>query len=497
MRNIFLPPLLLVLLTAACSRPIQRPERTLNVAPAPRAWKGGETQPESPGVDWWAYLGDRGLDRAIREALTYNHDLRAAAARVAAAEAEVIIARADELPSFQVGVNRARQKQNFVGFPIPGFEGQVLSRTFTSTGASLDAGWEPDLWGRIKAGKLDARATLEAREADVEGARLSLSGQVAKSWFAAIEAQRQAGLARASLASYNTSVDRVRTRFEAGLRPSLDLRLALTEVDRAEALVGQRLEQERRAVRQLEILMGQYPSGEYALGEDLPRVPAQVPAGLPAELAYRRPDLAAAERELLAADARIVVSKAELRPRFPLTASGGSTSDALRDLVGRDFSAWSFVTNFTQPIFNRGRLKSAVRRDEARAREAAAQYESAILIAYGEVESALAADSALAERMRAFESATKQSLAAKEEAERCYRAGLTDIVTVLSAQRTALDSESQLLNVHRLRLDNRVDLHLALGGGFEADYDSAPIRTRTNHSTPAAEQSDSEEVTGL
>ena len=153
------------------------------------------------------------------------------------------------------------------------------------------------------------------------------------------------------------------------------------------------------------------------------------------------------------------------------------------------------MTNFTQPIFNRGRLKSAVRRDEARAREAAAQYESAILIAYGEVESALAADSALAERMRAFESATKQSLAAKEEAERRYRAGLTDIVTVLSAQRTALDSESQLLNVHRLRLDNRVDLHLALGGGFEADYDSIP--TRTNDSMPAVKPSDSEEVTGL
>ena len=495
MRRVFLAALPAVLFMAACSRPIARPERTLNVAPAPQAWKGGETRPEPLGVDWWAYLGDRGLDRAITEALTYNHDLRAAAARVAAAEAEVIIARADDLPSFSVGVNRARQKQNFVGFPIPGFEGQVLSRTFTSTGASLDASWEPDLWGRIKAGKLVARATLEAREADVEGAKLSLSGQVAKSWFAAIEAQRQVGLARASLASYKTSVDRVQTRFEAGLRPSLDLRLALTEVDRAKALVGQRVEQQRRAVRQIEILMGQYPSGEYALGEDLPRVPAQVPAGLPAELAYRRPDLAAAERELLAADARIVISKADLRPRFPLTASSGATSDALRDLLDRDFSAWNFVTNFTQPIFNRGRLKSAVRRDEARAREAAAQYESAILTAYGEVESALAADSALAERVKALESATKHSLAAKQEAERRYRAGLTDIVTVLSAQRTALDSESQLLNVQRLRLDNRVDLHLALGGGFEADYDS--IQTRTNDSKPPEKQSDGEEVTGL
>ena len=486
-----------VLLMAACSRPIARPERTLNVAPAPQAWKGGETQPEPRGVDWWAYLADKGLDGAIQEALTYNHDLRAAAARVAAAEAEVIMARADDLPSFDAGVNRARQKQNFVGFPIPGFEGQVLSRTFTSTGASLDASWEPDLWGRIKAGKLAARASLEAREADVEGAKLSLSGQVAKAWFAAIEAQRQVGLARASLASYKTSVVRVQARFEAGLRPSLDLRLAMTEVDRAKALVGQRLEEQRRALRRLEILMGQYPSGEYDVGEDLPRVPEPVPAGLPAELAYRRPDLAAAERALLVADAQIVVSKAALRPRFPLTASGGSTSDALRDLVDRDFSAWNLATNFAYPIFNRGRLKSAVRRDEARAREAAAQYESAILIAYGEVESALAADSALAERVTALESATKHSLAAKEEAERRYRAGLTDIVTVLSAQRTALDSESQLLNVHRLRLDNRVDLHLALGGGFEADYDSAPIQTRTNHSTPVAEQSDSEEVTGL
>ena len=478
--------LLLFSLAAGCSRPIARPERTLRVAPAPPAWKGGETADENQGVDWWAYLGDRGLDRAIQDALVYNHDLRAAAARVAEAEAEVVMAGADGMPSLQAGVSRTRQKQNFVGFPIPGFEGQVLSRTFTSTGASLDASWEPDLWGRVKAGKLAERATLEAREADVEGAKLSLSGQVAKAWFAAVEARRQAGLARASLASYRTSAVRVRERFEAGLRPSLDLRLALTEVDRAEALVGQRVEQQRRAVRQLEILTGQYPSGEYALGEDLPGAPAEIPAGLPAELVHRRPDLASAERELLAADARIVESRADLRPRFPLTASGGTTSDSLRDLVSRDFSAWNFVASFAQPIFNRGRLKAAVRRDQARARESAAQYESAILAAYGEVESALAADGALAGRMKALESATRQSQTAKEEAERRYRAGLTDIITVLSAQRTALDSESQLLNVHRLRLDNRVDLHLALGGGFEADYSSPAIPTRGRSAVKAS-----------
>jgi multidrug efflux system outer membrane protein len=458
----------LFLFVLACSRPIARPERTLNVATPPSIWKSGATSAESISTEWWDYLSDQGLDRAIRRALTYNHDLRAAAARVAAAEAEIIIAHADGRPSLQAAIGRTRQKQNFVGFPIPGFEGQVLSRTFTSAGASLDASWEPDLWGRIKASKLAAKATFEAREADVAAARLSLSGQVAKAWFAAIEAQRQVELSKASLANYRTSVAHVRSRFESGLRPLLDLRLALTEVDRAGALVSQRLEQQRRAIRQLEILLGQYPSGQLTFGKDLPSVPTHVPAGLPAELAYRRPDLASAERELLAADARIIVSKAELRPRFPLTASGGTASDALRNLLDRNFSAWNFLASFAQPIFNRGRLKAMVRRDEAIAREAMARYEGVILIAYGEVESALAADGALAHRMDALTSAAHQSMLAKEEAEHRYRVGLTDIITVLSAQRAALDSESQLFNVHRLRLDNRVDLHLALGGGFQA-----------------------------
>lgn len=472
MNKIFLLIAILPLLGLACSRPIARPERTLSVAAPPSIWKSGGTSTESSSAKWWDYLSDQDLDRAISRALAYNHDLHAAAARVAAAEAEIVIARADERPLLQAAIGRTRQKQNFVGFPIPGFEGQVLSRTFTSAGASLDASWEPDLWGRIKASKLAAKATREAREADAAAAKLSLSGQVAKAWFAAVEAQRQVELSKASLANYRTSVARVRSRFESGLRPSLDLRLALTEVDRAEALVSQRLEQQRRSTRQLEILLGQYPSGQFTLGKDLPSVPTRVPAGLPSELAYRRPDLASAERELLAADARIIVSKAELRPRFPLTASGGTTSDALRDLLDRNFSAWNFLASFAQPIFNRGRLKAIVKRDEAIAREAMARYEGAILIAYGEVESALAADGALAHRMDALTSATHQSMLATEEAERRYRVGLADSITVLSAQRVALDSKSQLLNVHRLRLDNRVDLHLALGGGFRATRDS-------------------------
>ena len=283
--------------------------------------------------------------------------------------------------------------------------------------------------------------------------------------------------------SYRTSAERVRARFESGIRPPLDLRLALTEVNRAESLVEQRRQQMDAAVRQLEILMGQYPKAEYEIAEDLPETPGVIPAGLPSDLVHRRPDLIAAERRLLAADARIAQSRAELRPRFALTGATGSTSNQLQDLLNGEVFVWSLLSGVTQPLFNNGRLKAQVQQNEARSAEAAAGYEQAILRSYGEVEIALAADGFLAQQEKALESAVKQALAAQQLAEQRYRSGLSDIITVLQAQRTALDSESALQSIRRARLDNRVDLHLALGGGFQM----------TNH-TPASPAADA--VTG-
>ena len=450
-----------------CSQSVPRPARQFTVE-APQAWKSGAVDAAAADVDWWDYFGDRGLDLAIGEALTKNSDLRAAAARIAAARQETRIAAAAGLPELSLGANRSRQRQNFVGLPFPGLAGKVLSATNTNTGLSLNLTWEADIWKRIEAGKLAAAANLESREADLAGARLSLTAQVAKAWFAAIEAERQVGLAKASLVSYETSAERVRARYRAGIRPSLDLRLALSEIDRAQALVKQREQQRDAFVRQLETLAGRYPAGEHVLAEDLPEAPRRIPAGLPSELVHRRPDLISAERALLAADARIVEAKAALRPSFALTSGLGTASNKLVDLLNPNVQVWNYVTNVVMPIFNNGRLKAGVLANEARAMEAAANYESRILAAYREVETALAAEAILAARKQALESATRNALAARDLAEQRYRAGLSDIITVLSAQRTALDSESALLTVRRARLDNRVDLHLALGGGFAA-----------------------------
>ncbi len=462
-------PVLLLVTTAAmtvgCSRSLQRPVRA-SVVNIPQKWTGGEVLPDADPMDWWTSFGDASLDQVVSRVLERNQDLRAAAARIEVAEAEARMASAPELPQLDLGFNLGRQRQNFVGLPIPGAEGKVLSRTFTSTGLSLNLGWEVDLWGKVKAGKLAAMANTQARRAELAAARLSLSAQAARAWFSATEARRQVELARSSVENYRTSSRRIQARFESGIRPALDLRLALAELKIAEASLQSRLEQADRAVRQLQILMGDYPDGCYAAGDDLPITPGLVPAGLPSELVHRRADLVAAERDLLAADARIAEAKAQLRPGFSLTSSIGTSSDQLRSLLSADLLVWSLLGNAVQPIFNRGRLKAGVSHNQARAEEATARYESAVLAAYNDVEAALAAEAVILRRQQALEAATEQSVAARDLAEQRYRSGLADIITLLAAQRTAIDSESQLLTLRRLRLDNRVNLHLALGGGF-------------------------------
>ncbi len=457
----------LIVVTAGCAKSIPTPQHNLRVS-APDEWTGGNLGSQAPQQDWWTYFEDADLDHAIAEALEGNHDLRAAAARIETARADAIIAGAGLLPEANVTVGRSQQRQNFIGFPIPGSETGVLSSTSTNYTLRLNASWEPDLWGRILSGELAAVTNTRTRYADLAAARLSLSGQVARAWFAVVEARRQVELAEISLESYRVSAQRVQARFQSGLRPSLDVRLALTEVATAEATMGQRLDQLDRTRRGLEALMGRYPSGDYVLLSDLPDLPISVPGGLPSELVHRRPDLVSAELQVLAADARVSQSRADLRPRFSLTSGNGSSSDDLIGLLDHNLFVWNLVGNLVQPMFNNGRLTATVNRNQSTVDELLANYESRILQSYREVESALASEETLLGRERATEEAVRQSLAAQDLAEERYRLGLADIITVLSAQRAAYNSESQLLALRRARLDNRVDLHLALGGGFDS-----------------------------
>ncbi len=449
---------------ASPSKTVQ-PGLDMNV---PANWSGASpgrvTDPG--GGDWWRSFEDTTLNGIIGESLKNNYDIKMSAARVDAAAAVARITGADMLPALNANFNVSRRRQNIIGIPVPGFGSIITSRT-NSFGVSLDTRWEIDLWGKIRSSKSAALADLEASWADLAATRLSIVGQTAKAYFALMEAEMQMNLAAETVGNYELSAGQVRKRYNSGLRNALDLHLALAGLAGAKSLLEARRTQLDRARRQLEILLGRYPAGIISASGGLPSINGGVPTALPSELLVRRPDLLASERRYAAASKRVSSAKRAFFPVISLTAAGGTLSDQLSDLLKGDFSVWSIAAGVTQPLFQGGRLRANLSQTDAVRDQALAAYALALLSAFGEVESALFAENALAKQEAAARAAAEESEAARKLAEKQYREGLIDYITVLESQRGGLNSRSEWIAIRRSRLDARVNLHLSLGGGFE------------------------------
>jgi len=454
------------LILAACLSTTTAPE----IAPEfdyeiPQTW-ATPPAPEQGSIScWWIDFNDSKLSGIIELLLTQNYDLVSAAYRIDAAISQAGIAGAQLAPHLGTGIDLARRK-NFLVFPVPGGGDNALSTTSTTLGISLNLNWEIDLWGRLRAAHRAYLTDVEVSMADLAAIQLSLAGQTCKAWFSAVEILQQIDLAEATLDNFETTHKQVRSRYERGLRPSLDVRLSESNVATAKSILLQRREQYQRIIRQIEILLGSYPSGTLALSEILPRISAVVPAGIPADIIRRRPDLVAAERRLAAANSRFIEARRSLYPRLSLTASGGRSSDELSDLLDGNFTVWSAVGNLVQPLLQGGRLRAGVDLAAIREKQALANFAQSVLDACAEVETALAAENILSQREQALEIAAEQALAARNLAEDRYASGLLDFIAVLEAQSRAFEARSQLTSVRRQRLDARVDLYLALGGGF-------------------------------
>jgi len=424
----------------------------------------------SEATAWWSDLADEQSAVLVEACLRDNHDLHAVAARVRAASAQARMVGAPQWPHVLAGGDAMRSRRNFIGFPVAGAAGAAGGGVATATtsvyGASLSASWEADLWGRLRDGQRAALADVAAAEADLAGFRLSLSAQVLRTYFAAVEARRQLELAESTVATSRLSERQIEVRYERGLRPALDLRLARSNRAASEAVQAQRHLALDGIQRQLELLVGRYPAASLELAQDLPSVPRPVPPGLPAQLVARRPDLAAAERRLAATGARVGEARKSLYPRLSLTASGGRSSDALDRLLDGDYSVWTLVANLSAPLFQGGRLRAGVDLAEAAREVALAQYAGQALIAYGEVERALMAENLLADQEAALAETAREAAAALVLAQTRYNTGLTDLITVLDAQRREFLANSQLLSARRQRLEARINLHVALGGDF-------------------------------
>jgi len=473
--------LLLSLLLAACAAAPEVNPPDLDVT-IPEGWAAGRAGTVPADTLWWGSFNDETLRDLVSEALARNHNLQASAASVRAAAARARIAGAPLYPDAGGRVGASRRKQNFIGLPIPGSGNGVLTSTSSSFGLSLDVSWELDLWNRLGSGASAALADVQATRADHRGARLSLAGQTAKTWFAAVEARRQVELSEATVENLKTSSEVVRERYRRGLRHALDVRRTLSDLAGAEAVLQQRRLVLDGTRRRLEVLLGRYPAAALSPGPNLPELPEAIPAGLPAELVSRRPDLMAAERRLAASYSRYTQARRALYPRISLTGSAGNSSRDLENLLNGDFSVWNLAGNILQPLFQGGRIRGGIQLAASQSEQAVSAYVQSVLSAYAEVETALAAESLLAKRQAALETATEQALAARRLAEDRYAGGLVDLNTMLDAQRGAYASESQLIAVRRQRLENRVNLHLALGGGF-----AGPRRTASTTLTTPTE----------
>ena len=414
----------------------------------------GPTESES---SWVARLSDPNLQALVEEAWQQSPGLRQMAAQLEAARAEA--RRAGSVLQPQLGVNAEASRQD-----TPIAEGfRIRESRYTLSG---QASWEPDLWGRNRAARDAAEASLRATTTDYEAARLSLAANAVLLWIEIAESEEQARLAERSRENFETSEAIVLSRFNAGLASALDLRMARTSTAAAQHRLLL-LERQRDGLkRALETLLGRYPAADLVGPQALPQLTDTPAPGLPSELLERRPDVrAAAARYESAATAFESARRARL-PSLQLTASAGSSSPQLSELVQSGTFIWNLAASLTAPIWDGGRLTAERNIAAAQAQQAAEAFAETALQAFREVETGLAAADLLMLEESSLKSAVDEATAAEELAIERYERGLIPFSTVLEAQRQATDYQGQLLSTRAERIKNHIDLLLALGGDF-------------------------------
>ncbi|MCC6211750.1 MAG: TolC family protein [Burkholderiales bacterium] len=429
-----------------------RRDALANAAP-PGQWSARSAASGAVADGWLASFQDAQLEALVREAIRFNHDLRIAAARVEEAAGHARLAGAEIYPQVNVlarGLGKLSNKSS---------EAQLYG-VFLS--------WELDLWGRVRSQREAGRFQYESTVLDAEYARQSIAALVAKSWFLAVEARLQKGVAEDMLRAAERLVALALDRQRVGAGDEYDVTLARASAQGYREAV-ERLELARQqALRALEALAGRYPAAAVEVAAALSPVPARVPAGIPAELLERRPDVVAAERRVAEAFYRVQESKAARMPRISLAASGSHLSSDLFLLADRPVPVWSLGLNILGPLFSGGALEAQVEIRTAEQKVAVAEYGRIGVRAFGEAESALASESSLAERRTALHAAMAENAHALKLAGVRYRVGSGDLRAVQERLLALYGARTALLHVEAEQLVQRVNLHLALGGGWEA-----------------------------
>jgi len=419
-------------------------------------------------LKWWEVFKDERLQELERTALVQNYDLRDAAARVEAARANLGITRSNQFPNLDAGADITTTRFSRNGsLPLPATIAPSQNRTFGQATLSL-LSFELDIWGRLRRATEAARASLLGAEENRKAVMITLVSAVADAYFSLRELDDELEISQRTLVTRRESLDLTRNRQAGGVATLLDLRQGEQLVYTAAETIPTLQQQIEQTENQISLLLGKNP-GEVLRGRSLTEqeMPPEVPAGLPSALLERRPDIRAAEQNLVAANAQIGVAKAAYFPQISLTGFLGGQGTQLSSLFSGPSAVWNFTPQVTQPIFTAGRLKSSVRLQEALRDSALIQYEKTIQTAFTEVSNALIA------HQRVRESRVQQELlvAALQDRTRLaylrYRGGVDLLLNALDADRDLFQAELTLSQIRFSELDSVVQLYKALGGGWQ------------------------------
>ena len=436
------------------------PRERLEVT-SPASWQAAAAGADGRiSTGWLAEFGDPALTRAVEEALAHNLDLKSAAARMRQARESAIAGKSRVRPRAELDAS--------AGFGVSE-NGDLPASEVERYGLTLAASWEADLWGRLRDLNAADEADYAAAQAAYRGARLSLAANAAKAWCNLIAAEQLLVLARSTLDSNERVLRAVERLFKGGAgQGALDVQLGRTNVSAARRAVKSTQLLRDEAARSFEVLVGRYPSAETRATRDLPELKRSVPAGLPADLIERRPDLAAARAELFASARRADAARKALLPRLALTGSSGTPVSNFGNLLDPAYLTSSIASGFSQALYEGGALAADARAALAANDALLHRYAQLSLEAFREVESALGADSSLAEQEAFLIQEVEQAALAEKQAARDYSDGVNDdILRVLESQSRAVNARSGLIRLRNERLQNRIDLHLALGGDFK------------------------------
>lgn len=422
----------------------------------------GDTLERGP---WWKLFNDPTLNELAERIEVSNQNVAAAVASYAQARALVAQQRASLFPEVTLNAsgNRSGGNGNSNG------NGSGGTANASSYRLNIGASWEPDVWGRLRAGVTGAQANAQASAADLASARLSAQGELVANYFQLRESDEERKLLATTIAGYERVAQITQNRFNAGIIAKSDVLQAQTQLANARVDELTLARQRAQLEHAIAILLGVAPADFTLAAAPWTITVPEVPAGVPSALLQRRPDIAAAERRVAAANAQIGVARAAYYPNFGLSGSYATGGPRVADLFSVSNAVWSFGLSAAQTLFNAGATRAGVESAEASHQVAVARYRQTVLDALGDVENQLSATRVLMEQQVLRKQASEAADQVEAQMLNRYKAGQVSYTEVVQAQATALSARRALVQAQVDRQSTAVALIQSLGGGWQAN----------------------------